>query len=224
LESKAVNNEKMLSIELTRRFGLAAAVISTVSGLLYLLGVTINLIVSGSTHSNSDTVQLISAFVAILWNLSLLILFYTQRWFIAEKRRFFMELAFIFVVLTCVTSNINWFARLTIVPAILQSGDKTLFALVDPYGSRSIMFAVEHLGWGLFLGLAALLAAFAFENKGLDGGIRWSLLAAGVLSLLHMFGIMLSNPVLSFLGYPAWAVFLPAATLMLAIQLRRSCC
>jgi hypothetical protein len=45
--------------------------------------------------------------------------------------------------------------------------------------------------------------------------------AAGILSLLHAFGLVISNPLLSFLGYPAWAILLPAATLLLAFRFRR---
>ena len=55
--------------------GFLAAVISTCFGFLYLLGLVVNLVASGSTHSADPRVQFFSAIIAILWNPVLVILF-----------------------------------------------------------------------------------------------------------------------------------------------------
>jgi hypothetical protein len=205
----------------SRNLGLAMAVISTVFGFLYLLGLVANLATTGAVHSSSEPVQFLSATIAILWDQVLVILFVTIRRQVPESKKLFAELALVFVVLLSATSSVNWFARLTIVPRIAQAGDASLLALVDPYSESSIMFAMEHLAWGLFFGLAALFAASAMGGGRLGSWLRWLLVAGGVLSLLHAAGLIVSQPVLSFLGYPAWGLLLPITTLLLAVRFRR---
>jgi len=203
------------------RIGFAMAVISTVFGILYLFGLLVNMITTGSPHSTSDVFQLISAVIAVLWNQVLVILFVTLRWRIPQKRMIFAELALVFMVLLSATSSVNWFVRLAIFPKVAQAGDATLLAWIDPYGERSVMFAMEHLGWGLFYGLATLFAALAIAGGGIERWIRGLLAAGSTLGLLHFIGIIISQPLLSFLGYPAWGLLLPVTTVLMAIRFRR---
>jgi hypothetical protein len=201
--------------------GYAAALASTVFGTLYLLGMIINLLTSGSTHSSSTQVQFISAVVAVLWDQTLVILFAAVRWSTEKSRKILGDLALAFMVLVSAASSVNWFTRLTVYPQAARAGDTALMALLDPYSERSIMFAFEHLGWGVFYALAVLFAAAALEGGGLARWLRWLFALSGILSLLHTVGLIVSNPVLSFLGYPAWGILLTAASALLAARFRR---
>jgi hypothetical protein len=205
----------------SRELGFAMAILSSFFGLLYLTGLARNLIANGTFHSSSEPLQFFSAIIALLWDQTLLILFICLRRHVPEIRRIFAELGLVFMALVSVTSSISWFSRLLIVPQIARAGDTALLTLVDPYNPASLTYAMEFLGWCLFYGLSVLFAAFAFTGTRLDGSIRWLLIVGGILSLLHFVGLVISQPVLSILGYVAWGTLLPAASILLAIRFRQ---
>ncbi len=122
--------------------------------------------------------------------------------------------------LTCATSSVNWFVQLAVMPKLAQAGKSPLTALLDLQNSYSLTYSMEHLGWGLFYGLAALFAAAALAGGRLETWIRWVLAAGGVLSLLHFVGVAAGSTFLSDLGYVAWGVLLPLSTALLAVRSR----
>ena len=198
------------------------AVFSTVLGVLYLAGLLGKLIVDGSINSTSSAgVQSISAVIALLWDVALLILFAALRREASGSRAFYAELALLFMALVCATSSVNWFIQLTIVPSLAGRAG-LMGALLDSHNEFSITFAMEHLGWGLFYGLAALFAAAATGKGGLENWIRWLFITGGALSLLHLVGVAISNPTLGLLGYFAWGLLLPVTTALLAVECGRS--
>ena len=67
-----------------------------------------------------------------------------------------------------------------------------------------------------------LFAAFAISDGKFKRWLRWLLAGGAILSLLHAVGVILSSPVLIFLGFPAWGLLLPATTALLAIRFRIS--
>jgi uncharacterized membrane protein len=72
--------EKASAMRLSRQMLFWAAAFSSLWGALYLLGLTGRLMIDGSLHSiSSAAVQSISAAVALLWNVSLLIMFTALR-------------------------------------------------------------------------------------------------------------------------------------------------
>jgi hypothetical protein len=208
------------SEDLSGRVAFAAAIAASVFGILYLLGVIVSFAQSGAGPAPRGTMRIISALVAILWNPTLLVLFVALRARVQPAKLIAAELAAVFFALVCVTSSINWFTQLTAGRQIVRGGDTSLIALVDPSDPGSIMFSMEHLGWGLFLGLGALFAAWAFAGRGLERAIRCLLAAAGVLSLLHAVGIVASVRFMRIFGYASWALFLPAATVLMARWVR----
>jgi|WetSurMetagenome_2_1015567.scaffolds.fasta_scaffold138382_2 hypothetical protein len=198
------------------------AILSSVFGGLYLLGLVGKIIVDGSVHSiSSSGVQTLSASIAILLDLSLLILFTAMRRLIPGKKAVFADLAVVFMALVCVTSSINWFVQLAILPSILAFGDKTQIALLDVHNQTSLMHALEHLGWGIFYGLATIFMGISFSGRRLESWLRWLLVAGGALSIIHVFGILFANQSITDLGYIAWGIFLPATTVLLAIRYKR---
>jgi hypothetical protein len=205
-----------------RKIVFITAILSSIFGGLYLLGLVGKIIVDGTVHSiSSPGVQTLSASIAILLDLSLLILFTALRRLIMGIKAVFADLAVVFTALVCVTSTINWFVQLAILPSILTGGDTTLIALLDVHSQASLMYAIEHLGWGIFYGLATIFLGVAISGSRLESWLRWLLIAGGVLSIIHVFGIPIPNQPVTDLGYIAWGIFLPAATILLAIRYKR---
>ena len=219
--SGQVQQEGISAARLSRQVLVWAAGFSTLWGALYLAGLAARWLIDGSPQSpSSPGVDSLSAAVALLWNVSLLILFAALRRQVPRTRRFFAELALLFIVLVCATSSVNWFVQLAIMPKLAHAGESPLTALLDLHNNYSLTYAMEHLGWGLFYGLAALFAAAAMGGGRLETWIRWLFLAGGVLSLLHFVGVVAASLVLSDLGYVAWGVLLPLSTALLLARYR----
>ena len=101
------------------------------------------------------------------------------------------------------------------------AGEAGNLARFLPYDSGSAMFALEILGWGLFLGLAALAAAPLFGGGRLGLGIRWSFAAYGVLGLTSAVGHAIGNDTMTLVGFAAWGFVLYVATGLIAVHFRR---
>ena len=102
-----------------------------------------------------------------------------------------------------------------------QAADPGLAAILDPYNPSSLSYALEHLGWGLFLGLATVLGGVALGSRHASRWLRWSLIATGILSLGHFIGVIIASDALVILGFVSWGVALPVASLLLAALFRR---
>ena len=122
--------------------------------------------------------------------------------------------------LVCAISSVNWFVQLLIVSKITRVGESVLLALLDVHNGISLMYAMEHLAWGVFYGFAALLAAIAISGGKLETWIRWLFAAGGALSLAHVVGIGTGNAALGNLGYVAWGILLPVTTALLVVRYR----
>jgi hypothetical protein len=222
LGAKVRQLDDRAATETARKIAFVMAVSSTLLAALYLLGLVGKLVVDGTVHSlSSQSVQMASAIIAILLNLALLIMFAALRWCISGRNEVFADLALVLMTLVCATSSINWFVQLTVCPRITPGNDSNMLALVDVHSSSSVMYAIEHLGWGVFYGLAAVSIAIAIDGGRLENWIRWLFLAGGALSILHVCGIVMANPAIADLGYLAWGVLLPATTTLIAIRLGR---
>ena len=206
--------DKPISIEysLSRKIGFEMALSSTIFGILYLLGIGLNLVTSGSVYPSGSDVRLISALIALLWNVVLVILFTTLLREAEPSRAILAEMALVFAILVCAASCASWFAGLVVYPRIAQVAGSALAALFDPYDGTSFAYALEHLGWGLFFGLSTMFAGLALQ----PGWIRWSLLVTGFLSLAHFLDVILNQNVLIALGYVSWGVALPISIALLA--------
>ena len=200
----------------TRQIAYWMALLATLLGGLYLLGLVGRLIINGSVHAVSGAgLQSVSAVVAILWDVALLVLFAAFRREYSTGQPLLAELALSFMILVCATSTMNWFIQLAVLPR-LPAGEASTLALLDVHNELSITYAMEHLGWGLFFGISALCAAGIIQGSGRLAWIHWLLIASGGLSLLHFVGVSVASPFLSDLGYVAWGLLLPLATGLIA--------
>jgi hypothetical protein len=207
--------------DLTTVVGFAASIIAVLLGCIYLMAILTSFIKSGLTFPPSQPVQFVGAIVSMGTAIDLVILIVTIQRHIAESRQFLAEVAIIFTALLCVTTSINRFVQLSVFSQYNLSENPEIFHLLHPYGSKSIMFAIESLGWGLFYGLGMLFAGLALVDDGIELWISLLLIISGVLSLLFAVGVIIRHPILSLLGFPAWGILLPGASILLAIWFGR---
>lgn len=208
-------------VRMARRFGLTAAIASTVFGILYVLGLGINLANSGSPYPAGADVRVVSAGVALAWNVVLLILFASLRREAGPSRAFLAELGWGFAIQVCVVSCVSWFLGLTSYSLLVRGVDSAIAELANPYNPSSPSYALEHLGWGLFFGLAAIFAGLSLRFGRGTYALTWTLVLAGLLSLLHFLGVIVHSEPLIWLGYFAWGVVLPIASALAAGLFRR---
>lgn len=121
-------------------------------------------------------------------------------------RKVFGVLAVAFAALCAGTTSAVHFIELT---AARQMGGG---GIVWP--SRA--YAAELLAWDVFLGLALVFAAFAFEREAPGRPARRALLACGALCLAGTVGPLLGEMRLQLVGVAGYAVVLPIAALLLA--------
>ena len=77
---------------MSRHFGLVMAIASTALGVIYLLGLGLNLATSGAPYPSGADVRTISAGIALVWNVVLLILFASLRREAEPSKRYLAEL------------------------------------------------------------------------------------------------------------------------------------
>lgn len=210
---KSGNGEIQRSAYQVGRF---AAIFSSFLGALYLLGLLARWITTGSLIPRADSLVVLSASVAILWDITLVVLFTVLRFFSPIEKKFYSDLALVFMVLMCSTSSISWFFRLAIIPNLAETMDPSVFRLMDPINNASIPFALEHLGWGLFYALGAIFSGFSFSMDPLERWIKLLLISGGVVSLIHLAGVLINSDTLFILGYLAWGLLLPITSVLLA--------
>lgn len=195
------------------------AVVATVVNIFYLGVLIYNFSTFGMTFPPPEPTPTLAAIASILGAQLLLILMVILRRDVEGQRQVFADLAVVFMVLLSAMTSANRYVYLSILPAITESGDASTVALLHSYSPTSFMWGIENLGWGLFFGLGALFVTFAFTSQ--EKGLRWMFGISGVFSLLHAVGFINSHPILTLLGFPAWGIFLPIGTVLLAIRFRR---
>ena len=217
---ETISNDKVAR-DTTQQILLLTAMISTIFGILYFVGLMGKLIINGSIHATSSpAINMLSAAIGLLWDITLVILFLALRRQITGSKVIFAELGVVFMILLAACSGINWYVQLTLIPKLAQAGDPNTLALLDIHNVNSVMYAIEHLAWGLFYGLATIFMALAIEGGRIETWIRWLLIVGGVMSILFIPGILIDNQALIDLGYYAAGVLLPITTILLAIRFR----
>jgi hypothetical protein len=213
--------EDRIAKNMSRKVLLLTALISTAFGILYFVGLIGKLVINGSIHAQSSpAISMVSAAVGLLWDVTLVVLFLALRRQIIGSKVIFAELGMAFMVLLAAGSSLNWYIQLTLVPKIAQSGDMQTLALLDIHNVDSVMYAVEHLAWGLFYGLAAIFMGLAIEGGKIETWIRWLLIIGGIMSILFIPGQLIGSQILIDLGYYAVGVLLPITTILLFIRFR----
>jgi hypothetical protein len=125
-----------------------------------------------------------------------------------------------FTILFAAVVCINRFVQVTIIRQSFLLGDTTGLERFLPYGSGSVFFALEMLGWGGFLSLGAFSIAPLFTRGRLERWIAGLFLTFGVLGITSVLGYAFSSPIVM-LGFVAWGPVLDIAILLVSIKLWR---
>jgi hypothetical protein len=115
------------------------------------------------------------------------------------------------------TVSINRFVQLSVNQPSLPNvpADLTRFL---PYGTGSVMFALEVLGWGFFSSLAAVSVAPLFSSSRLNKTIRWLFILYSIFSFMSVISLATNTTIP--IGPSAWCPILLMLSILLSVYFR----
>ena len=201
-----------------RRLGFWSSVITAALGAAYLVMLIAFFGTQGFVFPPSPLVQLTAGVITFLTAPTLLVVFVAIRE-VPGRGGALGTVGVCFAVLFAAVVCINRFVQLTVVQQAPAGANTPDLARFVPYSTESVMFALEMLGWGFFIALAAIFVAPLFSGGLLQLTIRWTLIAFGVLSLISVVGFVSETP-LTAVGFVAWGPLLLALAVLLAVFFR----
>ena len=208
------------NLHLTCSLGFWAAVIGTLGGVIYFLVIIAALLTGQMTVPPPGWLQLFGGIISLLFCPIVVVLMACLHTITPKGKSAFSLSSLAFTLLFAASVTINRFIQLGVVRQRLILGETEGITWFLSYGERSIMFALEILGWGWFLGLAMLFAAPLFAMSGYQRWLRWSLLLYGLLALVSAIAHLLASPLLA-VGFLAWGFILYIITGLLALHFRK---
>ncbi len=211
--------------KMTLRIGFGSAVYNILGSIAYLVILTI-LISTGTPTSDPGASPLVAASVLMLIGPLGLIPMWTSLYLsTTNEKKVFSLISLIFVILFCAATSINRWVHLTVVRESLALNITQGLDWFTPYGEHSIMFAIEMLAYGWFLGFALIAIAPVFHRQTtrLEGALFWVMLVSGLLCLLGGIGELFeSKSILIFImSMTGWALGLGLINIMLAVWFNR---
>jgi hypothetical protein len=201
--------------KLTLQLGFWTAVI------LAFLGTAYQVILAGAIKSGTLVTMeptspqgLLAGIYTLLSAIGLLILIACIVQYSTPQKKVLGVLGLSFTSLFTAVVCINRFAQLTIIRQSLLIADTSGLDRFMPYGSRSVFFALEMLGWGVFLSLAAFSVSPLLPFGRLERWIARLFNAYGVLGFISVLGYVSSSP-LVMVGFIAWGPVLGLAVILL---------
>lgn len=193
------------------RLGFWSAIAILGIGGAYVLALGVGFSRHGFSEPITDPVLAVMEVLTLLAALPIVTLMAAIHERAAPGRKVYALTALAFATLCAgVTSTVH-FVELTAARQLGEAG------IVWP----SRVYAAELLAWDVFLGLALLFAALAFEGVGAERGVRRGLLICGGLCLAGTVGPLVGNMRLQLVGVLGYAVVLPAVAWLLARLFRR---
>lgn len=184
------------------RLGFWSAFLFTLTGILY--GVSMGLLLSN--YSIPDYVELeqflravpkefmdfysFSQFFAFLSTLFYIILLCCIHDSVEEKRKIYSRLSLLFGLAFVLLACINYFLQFSIVRLSLNEG---ITANLEPFvqlNPRSFAFAINMLGWSLFLGLSTFFIGMVYKSKAV---IRWTFFLTSGFCILGFIGFIVDH-------------------------------
>lgn len=93
--------------------------------------------------------------------------------------------------------------------------------LIFSFTWPSVVYALDILSWDVFFPLAMLFGAAAVRGQGLEAGLRWLMIAAGLLALAGLSGVVTGDMRLRNIGIVGYVgVFLVVAVLLAVLFAR----
>ena len=200
-----------LRMSLANRIGYLSSIGLFVVGVAYVVVVAFGIFQAGVDDPIVDPTLAVMEALTLLSALLVVAVMASIYETAGRDRRIFGVMALVFAgVMAGLTSAVHFVA--------LTSGRQTDFAVL---AWPSTLYAVELLAWDIFLGLSLLCAAFVFIGSGIRAFARWSLVLAGVLSLLGAIGPIVGDMAIQRIGILGYGVGLPIVALVLSRFFRR---
>ena len=209
-----------MKINIASRLGFFASILGVVIGGIYLLVLIYAISTEGlvSLASPSPFVQLAGGIGTFLTVPTLVVLFTAIRYVHEEDNQVLGSLGVNFIILFAATVGINRFVQLTVVQQSLPNVPTDLTRFL-PYGTGSVMFALEILGWGFFSSLAAVFVAPLFSSSRLNNTIRWLFILYAIFSFMSV--ISITTNIFIPTGPIAWGPILLVISILLSVYFRK---
>ncbi len=165
-------------------------------------------------------VQTVGGLVTILSAPAILVIFAVIGRLSPKEKRVLGTVGLSFAILFVAMVSINRFVQLTVIYQSSPAEQASDLARFLPYGTGSVMLALEFLGWGFFLSIACLFVAPLFSGPRLNRVIRWLFVLFAMFSLMGMVGFATATPLIN-LAFVAWGPILLALSVFLAILFHR---
>ena len=198
---------------IARKLGFWTSVSGVVGGSMYILLVIYILSTVGLSPTFPPLADLIAGILTFITVPILVTLFTAIRFVNEGDNQVLGSLGVNFIVLFAATVSINRFVQLTVIHPSLPDvpADLTRFL---PYGTGSVMFALEILGWGFFSSLAAVCVAPLFSSSTRNKAIRWLFNLYAFFSFLSVVGY--ATNIQFPIGPIAWGPILLALFILLS--------
>jgi hypothetical protein len=211
--------------EKTAKIGFGATIFNLVGGIAYLVILTI-MIATATPMSNPAAPPLVAASVLMLIGpVGLIPLWSAIYLSTSEGKQILSLISLLFVILFSAATSINRWVHLTVVRPSLAFDITQGLDWFTPYGEHSIMFAIEMLAYGWFLGFALIIVAPVFSGRStkLESSLFWVLLICGMLCLSGGIGqlLMIESILLFMLSMTGWALGLGLVNILLAVWFNR---
>ncbi len=201
--------------------GFWSAVVATTLGFIYFVVILAAILTGKFVFPPGEGLQLFGGIISLVTCPVLVVLMACLHAATPPSRQANSLAGLALTSLFAVTVSINRFAQLGVVRQSAALGEVEAIQWFLAYGERSILFAMEILGWGWFLGLAMLVAAPLFAQRGYQGWLRWLMVLYGVFGLVSAVGQLLASPLIM-IGFLAWGVVLYGVTALLAVHFWRA--
>ena len=199
------------------QIGFWASLFFAVAEGIYITLIIYTLSTVGLSSDFPPIVQLVGGIITFIAVPVMVIIFTSIRSVNDGDNQVLGSLGVSFILLFAAPVSINRFVQLTVIQQSLPEVPADLVRFL-PYGTGSVMFALEILGWGFFSSLAALFVAPLFSGSRLNKSIRWLFILYAILSLLSAFSFVTNIFIPT--GPIAWGPVLLVITVLLSVYFR----
>jgi len=211
---------KQLPIKTNSLIGFWSSLITTLGGIIYFLVILVMILTRQFTFPPSDAIQLFGGIISLIVCPVIVMVMASLHTVTPPEKKIFSQGGLAFTVLFAISVSINRFTQLGVVRQSVASGNVEGLNWFLPYADHSVMFGLEMLGWGWFLGLAMLIAAPIFSGGRLQLWLRWLMVSYGVLGLISAVSYLIGSPLAS-IGFVAWGLILFIITGLLTVYFKK---
>lgn len=203
------------------RFALSSSVIITLMNLAYFCMILVLFLQGVVPLPPPESAQVFGGVISILSGVLFILLFAAIHIIAPADRKMFTLAGTIFCAVFSVFIFINRFVQFAVVRRSVIEGNAEGLQRFMPYDSqsaRSAMFALEFIGWAVFLGLALLFLCFVVRGRGVNRAVRCIFISYFIIALFSGIAYM-AGSALAGVGFFAWGVLLFIGTALLSLSL-----